>query len=196
LNEYLNGIIREKSLVSDARTWPNYTDYRPMVEYAKQWHVPVIAANAPQRYAHLVSVNGLAGLKQLDKAALVYLPPMPIDTATGRYLEKFEEIMGGHGAMGGMQMFQAQNLWDATMGWSIAKFYKAHKNFKIMQVNGGFHSEEKLGAAAQLKKYAPKARIINVAAYADENFDNPDWDKLRKMGDYIVVTDPKVPRTF
>jgi uncharacterized iron-regulated protein len=68
--------------------------------------------------------------------------------------------MGGHAAMPGMQIYQSQNLWDATMGWSIAKFMKSHPGFKILQLNGGFHSEEKLGAVAQLKKYAPKLRVL------------------------------------
>ena len=104
--------------------------------------------------------------------------------------------MGGHAALGGMQMFQAQNLWDATMGWSIARFAKAHKGYKILQLNGGFHSEEKLGAAAQLKKYAPKIRILNIATFDDENLENPDWARLSKNGDYIIVTDPKLPKTF
>jgi uncharacterized iron-regulated protein len=36
LNEYLRGLIREKNLISDARTWPNYKDYRPLVELAKE----------------------------------------------------------------------------------------------------------------------------------------------------------------
>ena len=82
------------------------------------------------------------------------------------------------------------------MGWSIARFAKAHPGYKILELNGGFHSEEKLGAAAQLKKYAPKARILNIAVYADDSFDNPDWSKLAKNGDYIILTDPKLPKTF
>jgi hypothetical protein len=60
--------------------------------------------------------------------------------------------MGGHAAMTGIQMYQAQNLWDATMWWSIGQFYKTHKGYKILQLNGGFHREEKRDAAAQLKK--------------------------------------------
>jgi len=64
------------------------------------------------------------------------------------------------------------------------------------QVNGGFHSEEKLGTAAQLKKYAPDIRILNIAAYADDNFANPDWSKFTAKGDYIILTDPKLPKTF
>ncbi len=104
--------------------------------------------------------------------------------------------MGGHSGMAGMQMFQAQNVWDATMGWSIARFYKAHRGFKILQLNGGFHSEEKLGAAAQLKKYASRVRIINIAAYADDSFDNPDWSKFTNNADYVILTDPKLAKTF
>ena len=96
----------------------------------------------------------------------------------------------------GMQLYQAQNLWDATMGWSIAGFLKTHKEYKLLQLNGGFHSEEKLGAVAQLKRYSPKARFLTIAAFSDESFDHPDWDKLSKNADYIILTDPKLPKTF
>ena len=196
LNEYLAGLIREKNLITEGRAWNNYQDYRPMVETAKAARLPVIAANAPTRYTNLVTRAGLAELQKLDATAKGWLPPLPIDTATGAYYEKFVNIMGGHSAMGNLKMYQSQNLWDATMGWSIAKFLRTHAGYKVMQVNGGFHSEEKLGAAAQLKKYLPKTRIINIAAYADDSFDKPDWSKFAKMGDYIILTDPKLHKTF
>lgn len=35
MNEYLSGFIREK-ILKDARVWSNYTDYRPMIEFAKE----------------------------------------------------------------------------------------------------------------------------------------------------------------
>lgn len=196
LNEYLNDLIREKNLISDARAWKNYKDYRPMVELAKKNHLPVIAANAPGRYTNRVTRLGLKSLEQLDAVAKTYLPPLPIDTATGPYYEKFAKIMGGHASMGGMQIYQTQNLWDATMGWSIAKYFKANPNSKIMQVNGGFHSEDQLGTAAQLKKYAPSARIINIAAFAVENLNDIDWSQYSKSNNYIIVTDGRLPKSF
>ena len=189
LNEYLSGLIREKNFVTDARCWPNYTDYRAMIEFSKTNHLQVIAANAPSRYTNMVSRMSLQSLNKLDKNGKSYLPPLPIDTATGAYLTKFETIMGGHGAMGGMQVYQAQNLWDATMGWSVASFLKSHSGFMVFQINGGFHSEEKLGAVAQFKKYLPNASVKNIAAFASEDFGNPDWEKLGKLGDFIVLTD-------
>eukprot|EP01037_Dinobryon_pediforme_P000739 gene739-742_t len=196
LNEYLEGFIKEKNLITDARTWPNYKDYRPMIEFAKTNHSPVIAANAPSRYTSMTNRFGLSSLQQLSTTGKSFLPPLPIDTATGPYYDKFKEIMGGHGSMPGMQLYQAQNLWDATMGWSITRFYRAHKGFKVLQLNGGFHSEEKLGAAAQLKKYAPDVRMINIAVFADESFAKTDWSKFSKNGDYIIITDPNLPRSF
>ncbi|ASU34195.1 ChaN family lipoprotein [Mucilaginibacter xinganensis] len=196
LNEYLSGFIREKNFITEARAWHNYKDYRPMIELAKASHIPVAAANTPARYANMVNRLGLASLDQLDTKGKAFLPPLPIDTATGKYYDKFIEIMGGHGSMGNMKMYQAQNLWDATMGYNIAQLYKSHSGFKIFQVNGGFHSEEKLGTAAQLRKYAPKVRIINIATYADDSFENPDWSKFISKGDYIIFTDPKLPKTF
>jgi len=196
LDEYLNGFIREKNFIIDARVWPNYKDYRPLIELAKESHIPVVAANAPARYTNMANRLGLGSLQQLSTIGKSYLPPLPIDTATGAYYDKFSQIMGGHSDMPGMQMYQAQNLWDATMGWSIARFFKTHPGYKIFQLNGSFHSEEKLGAVAQLKKYAPGIQILNITAYADDSFDNPDWSKFSKDGDYIILTDPKLPKTF
>jgi uncharacterized iron-regulated protein len=116
LDEYLDGFIREKNFITEARAWKNYKDYQPLIEFAKVNQIPVVAANAPARYVNMANRLGLTGLEQLNKTSKSYLPPLPIDTAIGAYYEKFLQIMGGHSAMGGMQMFQAQNLWDATMG--------------------------------------------------------------------------------
>lgn len=144
----------------------------------------------------MVTRNGLSSLQQLDAQAKSYLAPLPIDTATGAYYDKFVKIMGGHEAVAGMQIYQSQNLWDATMGWSIAQFYKSHPGYKTLQLNGGFHSEEKLGTVAQLKKYAPNVRILTIASYADDSFDNPDWTKFKQLADYIILTDPRLQKKF
>jgi uncharacterized iron-regulated protein len=135
-------------------------------------------------------------LQQLDATAKSWLPPLPIDTATGAYYQKFVDIMGGHAGMGGMQIYQSQNLWDATMGWSVAKYIKDHPGSKILQINGGFHSEDKLGAAAQFKKYAPKASVINIAVFAVDDFDHMDWSKYSKSNNYIIVTNGRLAKSF
>lgn len=195
INEYLAGIITEKNFIKEARAWNNYKDYKPMIQFAKSEGITVIGGNAAARYSNAVTKNGLEILSKLPASTKQFLPPNTIDTLTGRYYEKFIDLLGGHG-MGAMKVYQTQNFWDATMAWSIAKFAKENKGKKIFQVNGRFHSDEKLGTYAQLQKLAPKLRALNIASFAAEDFENPNWEKYQNLGDYIMVTDPKVKKSF
>lgn len=195
INEYLNGLITEKNFIKEARAWNNYKDYKPMIELAKSNQLTVIGANAAARYSNAVTRSGLEVLNQFPKESKQFLPPLPIDTATGRYNDKFIETLGGH-SMGGMKVYQTQNFWDASMAWSIAKYAKNNKDKKIFQVNGRFHSDEKLGTLAKLKGYSPKLKVLNISCFSAEDFNNPDWEKYKQLGDYIIVTDPSLKRTF
>lgn len=195
INEYLNGNISEKNFIKEARAWNNYKDYRPMIEEAKTNKLSVIGGNAAARYSNAVTKNGIDVLNTFPKESKQFIAPLPIDTATGRYYDKFIETLGGH-SMGGMKVYQTQNFWDATMAWSIAKFAKANKDVKIFQVNGRFHSDEKLGTLAKLKNYAPKLKILNISAFSADDFINPDWEKYKTLGDYIIITDPTIKKTF
>jgi len=187
IDEYLNAVISEKNFMKEARAWNNYQDYKPMVELAKTGKSAVIGANAATRYSNAVSMSGLDKLKELPAASKSFLPPLPVDTATGRYHDKFIETLGGHN-MGGMKIYQTQNLWDATMAWSIASYASKFPGRKIFQVNGRFHSDEKLGVPAQLKKYAPKLSTTNISCFSEQNFKEVDWKKYALLGDYIIIT--------
>lgn len=195
INEYLNGNISEKNFIKEGRAWNNYKDYRPMIEEAKLNKLDVIGANGAARYSNAVTKNGMEILNTLPKESKQFIAPLPIDTATGRYYDKFLETLGGH-SMGPMKIYQTQNFWDATMAWSIAKYAKANKDKKIFQVNGRFHSDEKLGTLAKLKQYEPKLKILNISSFSAEDFNNPNWDKYKNLGDYVIVTDPAVKKTF
>lgn len=195
INEYLIGIISEKNFIKEARAWNNYKDYKPMIELAKANKLDVVGGNAAARYSNAVTRGGLELLHNLPEASKAFIAPLPIDTVTGRYHEKFIETLGGH-SMGGMKVYQTQNFWDATMAWSIAKYAKKNKDKKIFQVNGRFHSDEKLGTMAKLNAYAPKLKMINISSFSADDFENPDWNKYKNLGDYIIVTDPKVKRSF
>lgn len=195
VDEYLAGLISEKNFIKESRAWGNYKDYRPLVEFAKQNRLKVIAANAATRYSNAVTMGGLQALANFPKTSFSFLPPLPIDTAQGRYYEKFTETLGGH-SMGPMKIYQTQNLWDATMAWSITRFVKANKGIKVLQLNGRFHSDEKLGTLAKLAKANQKLKILNISAFSDTNFAAPDWRKFSNLGDYIIITDPTVKRSY
>ncbi|MBK1441014.1 ChaN family lipoprotein [Parapedobacter sp. ISTM3] len=196
LDEYLSGLITERNLRKDAVLWNNYDDYRPMVEYAKDHHLPVLAANAPSRYTNRVTREGLESLSALDKAARALLAPLPVDTLTGAYYQKFAGLLGGHEGMGNSKIYQSQNLWDATMAYRISKMAKKKSVKKILHLNGRFHSDERLGTVAHLTKYAPKLAVLNISCFPHESIDQPDWSSFSHLGDFVILTDPAVAKTF
>lgn len=204
MDEYLRGLIKEKNFVKDARVWSNYSNYRPMVEYAKENHISVVCANAAGRYSGLAVRKGMTGLMQLPDASKKFIAPVPFDTATGKYFDKLVEVMGGHdtsaGAMPvtmpGMDMIMGQSTWDATMAYSIAEYMKSNKGMKVMQVNGRFHSDEGYAVVTQLKHYRPKVKPLIISTGSDDSFPNIDWTQFTGLGDYIIITDPKVKKTF
>ena len=196
LTEYVEGRIDETRFSRDVRLWNNYKDYRPMIEYSRQNKIPVIAANPPRRYVSMVTRRGMTSLDSLSKDAKKYLPPLPYDTLTGRYREKFFETMKGSPGGENPRVYHSQTLWDAGMANSIYVYLKKNKGQKVFHCVGGFHTEEKLGTAAQLQMRNKKLRILNISSFSDKSFSNPDWEKESYRGDYLIITNPDLKKTF
>jgi len=195
LNEYLAGRIDEGRLSKDARLWSNYKDYRPLVEYARQQRIPVIAANPPRRYVTLVSRRGMQALDSLSAEAKSFLPPLPYDTLSGRYREKFMEIMKGSPGGENPRIYYSQCLWDAGMSYQIYRHWKKNRG-KVFHCVGKFHSDEKLGTAEQLRQRSRHIRIRNISCFSDKSFAKPDWDRFTELGDFVILTDPDVKRSY
>lgn len=197
VDEYLAGFISEDRFIKEARAWSNYKDYKPVVEFAKLNKLVVIAANPPRRYVNMVGRKGMQSLDSLSKTAKRFLPRLPYDTATGAYREKFMDFMkGGSPGTNNSKIFYSQSLWDAGMANSIYQYWRKHKDEKIFHMVGRFHCDEKLGTAAQLQNKNAKLKIVNISSFSDSSFANPDWNKFSQLGDYIIMTDPNLKKTY
>ncbi len=215
LDEYLAGLISERHFLLSSRPWRNYeTDYRPLVEYARANRLPVIAANAPARYVSRVSSQGPQSLGALSKdAARAWLPPLPFPPASDAYASKFNRFMSGGAAApaptptparattaaqanphGSMHLLEAQTLRDASMAYRIAEFLKRGRDPLVVQINGTFHSEERLGVPEQLARYRPKARAVVVTIVPDAGFPTFDAARLGRLGDFVIITEPVASR--
>jgi len=199
VNEYLNNLISENHFLLSSRPWNNYKqDYRPLVELAKTDKLPVIAANAPRRYVNMVSRNGRDALNGLSPEAKKWLAPLPYNLASETYGNKFKALMGGspESNMGLNKILDSQTLWDATMAYSIAEFLKENKKPLVVHLVGAFHTENRLGTAEQLLKFRPKAKFLVVTMRYVEDFTKFDKTKHENLGDFVILTDSKVPRSF
>ncbi len=76
LDEYLAGIHETAKFEAEMRLWKNYqTDYKPLVEFAKENNLHFIASNIPRRYAALINKKGFEGLDKLSEEAKRYISP-------------------------------------------------------------------------------------------------------------------------
>ncbi len=202
LDEYLAGLIAERHFLADSRAWENYADYEPLIEFAREHEIPVIAANAPRRYVNRVSRLGPDSLNDLSPKAKFWLPPLPYSAASSEYRVKFESLgekARPHKQMTSSEMMKkhrpylidAQALWDASMAFSIAEALKREPGTLVLNINGRFHSEQGLGIPEHLPDYSPDARIITVTILPDKCF--PDFnEKFRGFGDFVIITDPNL----
>ncbi len=213
LDEYLNGYIKESHFKKDAKVWSNYKDYRPMVEFSKTKGIKVVAANGAMRYASISNRKGVQELEKLSPEAKRWIAPLPFDTATGKYYEKLREIMGYNMAQGGHEekgkaatapamqnmmpkSLSGQSLWDATMAYSISTVYKKTRDAKVVHLNGRFHSDEYFGVYQQLQKYAKGKKVLVISTVSDQALDSIDFKQYNALADYVIFTDPSIPKTF
>ena len=199
IDEYLSGQITENHFLSSSRPWNNYkNDYRPLVEYAKEKRIPVIAANAPRRYVNMVSRTGRDSLHGLSRSAEKTLAPLPFGQASPAYARKFNALMGQNSAevkAGLVNILDSQTLWDATMAYAISRQLKK-RNSLIIHLNGGFHSEGRLGTPEHLERYRKGVKYIVVTMRYEDDYRSFDQAKHKGLGDFVILTDKSVPRSF
>ena len=89
------------------------------------------------------------------------------------------------------RMLEAQNLWDATMAWSIASHLEKNSKNRVLHVNGSFHTDFSLGIPEQLNNYSPNLDLLIVTIVP--SLDYPTFrDSMIGLGDYIIITDGKI----
>jgi len=251
LDEYLDDLIAAKSFEAESRPWKNYkTDYRPMVEFAKAHHLPVVAANAPRRYTNRVTRLGPEALSDLSDRARSYLAPLPYAMASEPYKQQWDQLIAEsmeemRAAMADTldsasvmdddstttdahavdsdedesmdsadadsvvhhhesppmhpstaHMLEAQSLWDATMAYSIAENLLRRPGSLVIHTVGGFHVEYGTGIPEHLERYRPGTRRLIVSIRSAEDISAFDPEKMTGLGDFVILTDESIPRSF
>ncbi|RVU86567.1 hypothetical protein EOL70_03735 [Leucothrix sargassi] len=190
LDDYLKSKIGESYLIKNAPAWNNYkASYRPLVEFAKENDIPVIAANAPKDIVRCVGRVGTGYVDKLtsDKKQTIAKQPF---AEIPNYADKFFGVMGlsGHAAAGKrmQQSYQAQLLRDNTMAESINQALQRSPNAQVVHTNGTFHSAQQLGTVSALKRLNPTLNIIVISPIRVYELGEYK-EKHRNTGDYHYV---------
>ena len=191
LNAYLQGKITQKQLDSTARLWKNYrTDYKPLVEFAKEKKFNFIATNIPRKFASLVYKNSFLALDSLSTEQKSWIAPLPI--AYDAELPGYKAMLDMGEGHSNENLPKAQAAKDATMAYFISKNLKTETIF--VHYNGTYHSDNYEGINWYLKKYAPKVKIVTIATVEQEDIERFEKENQNKA-DIIIVVDKDVTKT-
>lgn len=195
LQEYVSGLIRTRNFEAEAKLWPNYkTDYKPLVEFAREKKLHFIATNVPRRYAAAVNLGGFEALDAFQDEAKKLIAPLPIpfDPELPQY-KKMASMMGGQmGDHGNSNIVKAQALKDATMAHNILENFQPGKVF--LHFHGSFHSDFYEGIMWYLQQRNPNLKIITIATIEADNVDEFPEDQ-KGTADYIIVTPKTMTKT-
>jgi uncharacterized iron-regulated protein len=197
LDEYLARQYEADKFEAEVKLWKNYkTDYRPLVEFARNNGLSFIATNIPRRYASMVSRGGFEELDSLTVVArkLIAPLPMPYDPE----LKCYKDMMSMHGmpGMGGKtneNFPKAQAAKDATMAHFIVSNLKQGQTF--IHYNGAYHSENYQGIIHYLKLYRPDITVATITTVLQDEIETLHPDNTG-LADFIIAVPQTMTRTY
>jgi len=196
LELYLNNSIEHDSLKNIARLWGNYkTDYKPLVDFAKENQLKFIGTNVPRRYASLVFRGGFEALDTLPESDKRWIAPLPIDyDPTLPAYQEMMEMMGGMKNHNTENFPKAQAIKDATMAWQIAENWNQGKFF--IHYNGSFHSDDYEGIVWYLKRLKPEATILTITTIETSELNRRLDEDQRFVADFTLSVPETMTKTY
>jgi uncharacterized iron-regulated protein len=192
---YLKGEMSEKMFEDTTRLWSNYkTDYKPLLDFAKNKQLHFVASNIPRRYASLVFKGGFEALDSLSKQEKSWIAPLPVSYDAELPGYKAMKKMGMHMSADKLDNFpKAQAIKDATMAHFILENWSKGK--QLIHYNGAYHSNNYEGIIWYLKQVHPQLKIASIyTATADEiRKMNPD---LKGKNTYCIVVREDMTKTY
>lgn len=197
MDEYLAGFYDEKKMIPEmTQMWGNYqTDYKPLVEFAKENKLRFIATNIPRRYASMINKKGIEVLNELSPEARAMIGPdleKYFDPTVKAYAEMASK-MGGHVPPNMLNIQTAQAAKDATMAhFSLKNFNKGDLFFHF---DGSYHSNNKQGIIWWINQIQPGLNIKSITTVMQKEWDKMTEQEKFDIAEYIIVVADNMTQT-
>lgn len=181
LDQYISGELDEKELILQSewmQRWRfDYRLYRPILAYAREQHIPVIALNITSEIVSKVSKSGIEGLSEDERSKV----PSQIDYSDKTYRERLKVIYDKH-AHKDKQSFdrflQVQLLWDEGMAERAAEYLKANQQTQLVVLAGVGHLAYGSGIPQRVNRRVQGEMAIILPG--------DDYEPLDGVGDFMV----------
>lgn len=182
LDRFVAGELTETELLRDTEYYDrwrfDYRLYRPILAFAREHGIPVIALNVPSEISAKVGQEGLAGLADSERAQI----PQDMDRSNGVYRERLREVFDRHpgSAQKDFENFlSVQLLWDEGMAERAARYLEEHPDRQLVVLAGTGHLEYGMGIPDRIRRRIPVQTAIVL---------NGDLGHVEPgMADYILL---------
>jgi membrane-associated protease RseP (regulator of RpoE activity) len=152
--------------------------YKPIVDYLKQRHIPLVALNIQGDITHQVAREGIYGLPDAEKKQL----PSAMNFSNEAYRKDLREVFFMHNHQDDLRdfnyFFQAQLLWDEAMAESAYGYLTNHPGFKMVILAGNGHVRHRYGIPERLYRRNHEPYVVVVQ---DEEIEDG-------VGNYVLLT--------
>jgi uncharacterized iron-regulated protein len=193
IDKYLTNEIAEDTFRKKVNLWKNYeTDYKPLLEFARDTNLQFIATNVARKYAGLVMRGGFSKLDTLSADEKKYIAPLPLeyDPELEQYKKMLTDANPGHSSP---NLPKAQALKDATMAYFINQNLTEGKLF--LHFNGSYHSDFYEGIMWYLKRKNSEMRILTIATVEQTDISKLTPDNFM-AADYIICVPDDMTKTY
>ncbi|MBO3099741.1 ChaN family lipoprotein [Gelidibacter pelagius] len=194
LDEYLAGFYEEDKMLPEiTQLWGNYaTDYKPLVEFAKEKKLRFVASNIPRRYAAMINKKGIDVLDELSPEALAMIGPLKEHFDASVYAD-MKDKMGGHVPPNMLNIQTAQAAKDATMAhFSINNFNPGDLYFHL---DGAYHSDYGRGIIWWVNKIKPGYTIKSITTVLRSEWNKMTDEEKAQIANYIIVVADNMTQT-
>jgi uncharacterized iron-regulated protein len=155
LDAYIAGTLSEEDLLRETEYFErwrfDYRLYRPILRYAKEHGIPLIALNVPREITDKVGDNGIASLSAEESAQI----PSEIDRDDEDYRAHIKMVFDMHpkdDEASFEHFLEVQLLWDEGMAERAADWLAANPGKQLIVLAGSGHVEYGRGIPSRLKR--------------------------------------------
>lgn len=184
LDEYLSDEIGEVAMLRRTEWYTRWGFpwdlYAPMVRFARDEQIPVVALNAPTELTKAVARKGLAGLTEEERSQL---PELDLNDPEHRAF--IGRLLSAHHGMDPERLdafYEAQVVWDETMAERTFEYVRGEAEDRPMVVLAGIghvayghgipsRVERRMGGAGTGRTVIPTTRMRSVSHIAEGTAD-------------------------
>ena len=201
LDAFIAGKISEKEMIAKTeyfKRWKyDYELYRPIILFAKEKKIPLVAINIDREITKKVVSEGMDALSKKQRAQV----PTSIDFDNSEYKKQLKAIYGMHhsGRFKNFdEFYHAQLMWDESMAKNTTDYMKKHpkRNMVVLAGNGHVMHGHGIPSRVQRRGYTDYTIALNLTNPAPGIADyilypsSIQTQKAKKIGVYLDKDEP------